>query len=501
MACQDLAMTSRSLDRMRDTMSAVGPLLLRTLSRSKSAQSCYDNCDMVSGGCSEHLTVEFHKFEERDSTVALSTTRMDIKEALKLFHINTVLLTKNNHGEEWQHLVCEVIGVGVANLLAKLLPDSAGKVLRKHVPRRHSCVTGAEVQKPARIIVEPPHPYDEKKNADMVKLCLMRQRKYLRRVACWKGNDPAFMADLKLIEDAKVDTLVRKEAEVRVKEVCLDYGEDLAHGDLLTVQKQDDAKSLMSGSTTAFGRMEFLGMMRLGLLHAKMKKVCVDMQALMPNVANFEDQGCLAYLAQLAEKTNISNRKEDIKKDDSSFERHDQFYSAVAGQALANMWQNWVQARPSLVEEVVDKQSAVDLVLQMLNHFGILERLTYDPDRVEEQQRPEDDLFEYYRELVVRFLPSLALDLCEEEGDALGLLAVERLLIGYMLASNLKQQNVKYGDFLLFDVIKFESSSARTKQRMRDSCVVNVSGSPGGGMFWDKVTAAKLPFPDKGLSH
>ena len=148
----------------------------------------------------------------------------------------------------------------------------------------------------------------------------------------WKGNDPAFMADLKLIEDAKVDTLVRKAAEVRVKEVCLDYGEDLAHGDLLTVQKQDDAKSLMSGSTTAFGRMEFLGMMRLGLLHAKMKKVCVDMQGLMPNVANFEDQGCLAYLAQLAEKTNISNRKEDIKKDDLSFERHDQFYSAVAGQ-------------------------------------------------------------------------------------------------------------------------------------------------------------------------
>ena len=214
------------------------------------------------------------------------------------------------------------------------------------------------------------------------------------------------------------------------------------------------------------------------------------MQALMPNVANFEDQGCLAFLAQLAEKTNISNRKEDIKKDDASFERHDQFYGAVAGQALANMWQNWVQARPSLVEEVKDKQSAVDLVLQMLNHFGIIERLTYNPNRVEEQQLPEDDLFEYYRELVVRFLPSLALDLCEEEGDAMGLLAVERLLIPYMLGSNLKQQNVKYADFLFYDVVKFESSSPRTKQRMMDSCVVNVSGSPGGGMFWDKVTVS-----------
>ena len=218
-----------------------------------------------------------------------------------------------------------------------------------------------------------------------------------------------------------------------------------------------------------------------------MKKVCLDMGSLMPQMANFEDRGCLSYMAHLMEKTNISNNPKEIKKNDDSFERHDQFLAAVASQALGNMWENWVLARPSVVGEVRDKQSAVDIVLQMLHHFGVIDRLTFDPERVEEVELPEDDLFSYYREAVVRFLISLALDVCEEEGDAVGLLALERLMVPYFLGSNLKSQNVKYADFTIFDVVKVLSSSPRTRQRMAESSVVNVSGTSGGGLFWDKV--------------
>ena len=489
LACHDLAMTSRSLDRMANTMSAVGSLLHKNLATSMSAQSCWDNLDVASAGVNEHLTLGFHVFEDRDSTKMLSTTPLGIEETLQLFSIDTVTITRNSHQEEWHHLVHEVLGVGVGNLLVQLLPETAGKLLKKHLPRRHACATTGKQLSPARIVVEPPYPFCETLNSDMVRLCLRRQKDFLGRVARWKKNCPSFMADMKLLEDTKVDRMTREEAEVRVKEACREYGENISHGDLLTVQKQHDAKVIMAGSTTAFGRLEYLGHMRLGMMHLKMKKLCIDIGALMPNVANFEDRGGLAYLAQLTEKTFFSNKKDEIKKDDSTFEKHDQFVAAVAGQALANMYVNWVKERPDMAEGVKDKESAVEYVLQMLHHYGVLDLLTYDPERraAEEARTGEDDLFSYYREMVARFLPSLAIDLCEEEGDCVGLLAVQRLMVCYMLGSNLKSQNVKYADYTLFDVVKVLSSSERSRQRMAENCTINVSGTKSGGLFWDKV--------------
>ena len=105
---------------------------------------------------------------------------------------------------------------------------------------------------------------------------------------------------------------------------CREYGENISHGDLLTVAMFENAKLIMSGSVTAFGRLEFLGIMRLGLLHLKMKMICAVYQAMMPDEVNFEDEGCLAWLVSISNKTTISNRPKDIKKDDSSFEHHDQ---------------------------------------------------------------------------------------------------------------------------------------------------------------------------------
>ena len=98
----------------------------------------------------------------------------------------------------------------------------------------------------------------------------------------------------------------------------------------------------------------------------------------------------------------------------------------------------------------------------------------------------EDDLMLYYRELVTRFLPSLALDLCEQEGDAEGLVALLRLFYGYFLGSNLRSQNVKYLDFVLFDLVTLFSSSERSRRRMELNTVINPTGARRGGMFFDK---------------
>ena len=317
LAVQELTTTARNLDDIRDTFSAVGPRIANALAATMTTQSGVDNCDIES----EHLTVEYVMYESR-STSNLDTKAMTKSEAKELFSLTTVLLSHALNKEEKDHLV-KLVANGVGHILAKERPEAA-KVLAKYLPRRHTHLNSGKKLTPAQVVVNKPYPYQETKNSDTVLLCLQRQRLYLHRVASWMKHEKQFMQDLVILEDSSVKKEVRIEAENRVKAICLVYGENISHGDQLTVAMLDSARLIMSGSTTAFGRLEFLGQMRLGLMHLKMKKVCVDFLALMPSLVNFEDIGCLAWLSSICQKTKISNVSKDIKKNDNSFEHHDQ---------------------------------------------------------------------------------------------------------------------------------------------------------------------------------
>ena len=73
------------------------------------------------------------------------------------------------------------------------------------------------------------------------------------------------------------DLSISNEEKEAAKKVALDavheYGVWIGHGDLLNVKMVMEAKLLISGSATAFGRLEFLACpMRLQLFRMKMKK-------------------------------------------------------------------------------------------------------------------------------------------------------------------------------------------------------------------------------------
>ena len=319
LSSQSLTATAKSLCNLRDTISAVGPMMTKSLSATKTTQSAVDNCDVAG----EHLTVEFLSFESRTPTCHLDTAPLSKTEALKLFQPKTVLLCEHDNLAEKEHLLNNVIAVGVGRILYKKMPDEA-KVLGKYLPRRHQHSNSSRQISPAQVVVSTPYPYMETKNADTVLLCIQRQRNYLSRLAEFYSRDPSLMKNLAMLEDCDATEDIRVEAEQKVMAACREYGENISHGDLLTVAMFENAKLIMSGSVTAFGRLEFLGIMRLGLLHLKMKMICAVYQAMMPDEVNFEDEGCLAWLVSISNKTTISNRPKDIKKDDSSFEHHDQ---------------------------------------------------------------------------------------------------------------------------------------------------------------------------------
>ena len=244
-----------------------------------------------------------------------------------------------------------------------------------------------------------------------------------------------------------------------------------------------EAKVLMSGSATAFGRLEYLGPFRLQLLHMKMKKICQDYAVCMKSEINYDDKISLPWFAALT-RSKVSNKGKDIKKNDSSFEKHDQFIAAVQATYLGNMFDNYVSKNPTLLNQVNSTESAVDFVLDMLSAFNI--ELYYDPTKpVPEKQAGEDDMFDYCKEMVERYLLSLVFDLCEEESDAVGLRALRRVMIPYFLAQKPKQDS-KYAAFTLLDLVVELSASERSRVRMDTYVTVNPSGTAGGGLFRDK---------------
>ena len=179
----------------------------------------------------------------------------------------------------------------------------------------------------------------------------------------------------------------------------------------------------------------------------------------------------------------VSNKAKDIKKNDSSFERHDQFLAEVQTGYVLNMFDNYLIENQEKLDAVDSFESAVAFVLGMLEAYDV--QLYYDPEK-KLPQEDHDDLYVYCRDMVTRFLLSLVFDICEEEGDAEGLRALRRIMVCYFLAKCPDRQDSKYAAFTLIDLVVELAASERTRRRMDMYCVINPSGTRGGGLFRDK---------------
>ena len=199
---------------------------------------------------------------------------------------------------------------------------------------------------------------------------------------------------LSLLENPDVTSEEREVAEKHVMEAVEKFGVWIGHGDLLTVKMVMEAKMSMKGSATAFERLEFInGPFRLQLLHMKMKKISQDFSACMPLTINFDDVMSLAWSSSLA-RVKVSNKANEIKKNDASFELHDQFAAAVQASYLVNMFDNYIadDEHAKKLENIAELDDVVSFIIGMLTAFKI--KLHYDPDE-EEDVEEYDDLYIY----------------------------------------------------------------------------------------------------------
>ena len=471
-----LSQCARSLSNHRDLFADIGNAVMDNTAASFPYQSILDNCDFQN----QHLTLEVIEKESVD-TSKLSTVGKSKDEALALFCKEEVLLGSERNKEELEHFRY-VVAVAAGKILASIRPDA--KILGKYLPRHHKHENSNKKLSPAITFILKPYPYQETSNPDMIKLLVRIQRQFLNAVAKTQQLDPSFAKMLTLLEEPEADLEEREKAEEHVKSVVQRYGEWIGGGDLLTVKMVQEARMLMAGSATAFGRLEFLGPFRLQLLHMKMKKICQDYGACMKQEINFDDKISLPWMAALT-RVKVSNKAKEIKKNDSSFERADQFIAAVQASYLGNMFDNYMIGNPEALDDVDSEHAAVEFVLRMLDVFNI--ELYFNPAKpVLEPAGEEDDMYKYCKDMVERFLLSLVYDICEEEGDAEGLRALRRVMISYFLAQKPDRQDSKYASFTLIDLVVELAASERSRRRMDLYVVINPSGTQAGGLFRDK---------------
>ena len=380
-----LGQCARTLSNLRDMFADIGPTVMNNTACLFPYQSTLDNCDLQS----EHLTIEVVEKETVD-TSDLSFLKKSKEEALSLFCKEQVLLGLEENKTERDHLMY-VIGVAAGRIIADARPEAVR--FKQLLPSHHKHENSEKNLTPAMTFIMKPYPYQETKNPDTIKLLLRIQRQYLISVARSKGDDPSFLNLLKMLEDPEAIETEREAAEVVVKTACLEFGELILHGDLLTVKMIQEAVMLMAGSASAFGRLEFIGPCRLQLLHMKMKKISQDYSLCMKQEVNFDDVLSLAWLTSLT-RMKVSNKEKDIKKNDSAYERHDQFITAVQSSFLVNMFDNYNEKFPERLKSVDNTEEAIKFIHDMLEEFKI--QVFFDPvTKDSDAEVKEDDLFVY----------------------------------------------------------------------------------------------------------
>ena len=237
-----------------------------------------------------------------------------------------------------------------------------------------------------------PHPLQETKNSDTIKLLFRNQKHYLLSVAKSLNDDPDFHKLLLLLENLEVEDNVREEAEKAVMKACLEYGEWWSSGDQLTVKMMTEAMMIMAGSLTAYERLEFLGPVRLGMMHMKMKKITQDYALCMKNEINMDDVLSLPWCVDL-NRMKISNEEKKIKKNDSSFEAHDQYIATVQRSYFLNMFDNYVKTYPDKLAGVSNTQETICFMREMFQDYDIA--LFYDPSKQDDKTSGFDDLHTY----------------------------------------------------------------------------------------------------------
>ena len=171
-----MAVTSRSLNRLKDLLAEVGPKVILSSSSKMPSQSALDNLDMDK----EHLMIKCSMREQVDTT-HLSVDPMPKAEALKLFSTKNLLLNSPELEKEKKHLVEDVMINSWGKILAERRPARAGK-LAKMFPLHHKHSLSQVKPKAADTFINKIYACQETRYSHMLQMGFCVQREHLAEV-------------------------------------------------------------------------------------------------------------------------------------------------------------------------------------------------------------------------------------------------------------------------------------------------------------------------------
>ena len=473
--------SSTTLSRGRHLLVELGESTFRSKVRSGQCFSLI--CDNLNLN-KQNMTQSVIHFDSI-ATNHLSNEPLDPKFLPELFESEKFLLSSSENKPMLDHLKY-VAAVRVGNILVENVKEASR--LKKFLPHVHKTGRDKEEIVRSEVFIPPPDYLNEADNAEFFEFCLKKQSEFLDAVAESVEDKVAFVEDLNVIKCVKVldtgvlesdeEVIARENAEKRVLEQVQHYGGWVGFGDALTFKQfWLGAKALAKGNFTAVERLDFLPHFRLALFHAKMNKVYMDMPIMMPKKAMMEDEGTLPEMVAIAGIQGISNEE---KKIGSSFEKHDQLLMCIGHLYVANMFKNVVRDDPTALDGIVNEETAIEFVLNMLDQYDV--ELYFDPNKEKIPEGKWDDPTNYARDAISRMVLSEMFDAGEEEQDWFLLKCLRRIMMVYFLNRKAIQDS-KYAAFLLLDEIFEEQASERDRERMNQAVCVNPSGTRGGGLF------------------
>lgn len=133
------------------------------------------------------------------------------------------------------------------------------------------------------------------------------------------------------------------DAEAVVMELMRSWGEVIIGGDLLTVERIDQNKSLRSSNLTEFGKCAFIGPSRIAIFHFRQNILLKVIAAMLPNLNDSSNPGSLNAFRALTDKAkDISNLERKIKE---HFELHYQFILSISEAYVEEKWLSFIKRK------------------------------------------------------------------------------------------------------------------------------------------------------------
>ena len=216
------------------------------------------------------------------------------------------------------------------------------------------------------------------------------------------------------------------------------------------------------------------------MFHLRMNKTIQDIECCMKSEVNVDDDLSLGYFRTILGLNRVTNNPDNIKRC-GEFELHDQFVLEVGKEILIDAFKTYMES--ATIPAGKNVEDAKNLILSFLQDSDI--KYFYDQNNFDEKVY-FDDALSSCGDIAGRTVLSLVADMVEHEGDGLGIRAVRKVMMLYMLNKK-EAQTSKYARTLLFNLIYFMGASERTKARVDMLATCNPTGGAGTGLARDQV--------------